>query len=183
MDLPAQLKPDSKQRVCLPNGTSVQLPKCAPKFRRWSEPPVSFTFGNKPILNHEGEAVFAELAILRLLYKQGWEGAWVEAYGGGNECIYLQRMPTAPPKKLHSVPLPIDKGELLARIRETAGTKSCFDVFVWKADAILFCEAKNAGKDRLRKPQLRFIQAALDCGVPSSALLIVEWSWAERISN
>jgi len=44
-------------------------------------------------------------------------------------------------------------------------TTACFDVFAWHENEILFCEAKEARKDRLTRGQEKFIEGALICGV------------------
>ena len=77
--------------------------------------------------------------------------------------------------KSEHISIPEDKKALLEKIQKTAGTKACFDVFVWHDDEIFFFEAKADGKDHLTQAQLRFIEGALTCGIPREALIIVEW--------
>ena len=48
---------------------------------------------------------------------------------------------------------------------------------VWKNNNILFCEGKHKGKDKLTKPQTKFIEGALSCGIPEKSLMIVEWEY------
>ena len=133
---------------------------------------MSFDYGRKPILDYKGDACFAELVILHLLLEQGWDGVWVEAYGGTH---YLRTMPKKWKLESEQVSLPADKEELLQKIWKTANTTACFDVFAWHYDQILFCEAKRAGKDRFTAPQLRFIEGCLMCGISPKSLLVVEW--------
>ncbi|MDO8514228.1 MAG: hypothetical protein Q7S50_01660 [bacterium] len=159
--------------IALPNGAKVSLPLCHPYFPLWDGPTVSFDYGKKPVLDYNGEACFAELIILRLLCEHGWEGVWVETYGGTH---YLRTMPTEWALKSEHVAIPEDKEELLRKIWNIAKTTSCFDVFVWHGDQVLFCEAKRVGKDSLTKAQLRFIEGALACGMVPEQLLIVEWT-------
>jgi hypothetical protein len=77
--------------VQLPSGASMILPRCAPQFAKWMGGVPQFTFGNKPILDHEGKPIFAELLVLRLLQADGWEGAWVSSYAGlKTTCLTVQ---------------------------------------------------------------------------------------------
>jgi len=72
----------------LPSGTTVNVPTCRMAFKAWTHKdkngrPVTAnlevinTFGRKEVLDHHGEPVFAELAILRLLTAEKWDGRWV----------------------------------------------------------------------------------------------------------
>jgi len=94
MILPVELRPTKSVAVRLPSGTSATLPVAYPSFQSWTGKKV-FDFGRKPLLDYDGEVCFAELLILRLLFKSGWSGVWVEAYGGGRHVYYLQSMPAS----------------------------------------------------------------------------------------
>jgi len=172
MTLPPQLITTTKQRIPLPSGGAATLPVCQPVFLKWSGHPPAFDFGKKPIVDDGGKSVFAELALLNLLRASGWEGVWVETYGGTH---FLREMPSDWKLARHNVPIPKEKEELLRTIWKTAGTSACFDIFAWKDADILFCEAKQERKDRLTEAQHKFIEGALQCGVPSDSLLIAEW--------
>src|ERR1700680_1868457 len=82
MNLPPELQPTATIDIRLPSGNLARLPVCRPDFARWSGVSLGFDFGAKPVLNHEGQACFAELVILRLLLANGWNGAWIETFGG-----------------------------------------------------------------------------------------------------
>lgn len=177
MDLPAQLKQIDHFIIHLQNGESVELPVCRPIFHKWLGETVAFDYGNKPILDFKGKPYFAELIILNLLLERGWSGAWIETYGGTH---FLRSMPNAWNLNSEHISIPDDKAELLEKIRKTAGTTACFDVFAWKNDEFLFCESKHAKKDRLTSAQIKFIEGALACGIPKDSLLIAEWETGEE---
>lgn len=126
------------------------------------------------MINYKGNAIFAELAILNLLKESGWEGVWVETYGGIH---FLKDMPGGWKLAKNSVSIPTEKEVLLQNIFKVAKTTACFDVFAWKDNDILFCESKHKGKDRLTKAQTKFIEGALSCGIPEDSLIIVEWEY------
>jgi hypothetical protein len=177
-NLPELLRPLGTFHVPLPSGGSADLPVCHPTFHPWKGASIAFDYGCKPVLQSESapsEPLFAELVILGLLMQSGWDGVWVETYGGLH---YVQTMPNSWSLKERHVAIPSDKEARLQQIRQKARTKGCFDVFAWRGDEVLFCEAKRAKKDRLTKPQHRFVEGALACGIPWSSFLIVEWSEA-----
>lgn len=172
MKLPSILIPKGKFVVPLLSGKEIVLPACHPKFVTWKGIPVDFSYGGKPILNYENSPMFAELIILRILQKSGWEGAWVETYGGIN---FLNEMPLGWKLQPHNIGIPKEKKDIILQIQKIAKTSACFDVFAWKGNEFVFCEAKNRGKDKLTNGQLKFIEGALSIGVSPESLLIVEW--------
>jgi hypothetical protein len=55
------------------------------RLQKWEAPFDGFTYGGKPIVDHDGNPVFAEFALLRMmLADKTWDGVWVETYGGTN---------------------------------------------------------------------------------------------------
>jgi hypothetical protein len=65
------LKPQSRQRILLPSGREIAVAKATPLFRRWAGEAPRDTFNGKPLLEFNGEMVFAELAILRSFQQAG----------------------------------------------------------------------------------------------------------------
>jgi hypothetical protein len=168
----SELSPTSAVNVRLKLEATVGLPICYPKFLKWAGDPPPYGFGGKPLIDYKNECVFAELAILKMLFDDGWDGVWVETYGG---CNYLQTMPLDSDLKKYSVPIPKDKKELLEKIWGD-GRRACFDVMAWKGEDIVFYEAKH-GKDKPTPGQLRFIENAIACGIKKEQLIIVHWSY------
>lgn len=172
MDLPEELKPTSNLEIILSDNKRVSLPVTTPRFQLWAGAPLHFDFGNKPILNYKNEPCFAELVILRTLLEHGWDGVWVETYGGTH---YLQSMPKEWNLQSEDVSIPQEQEGFLKKIWKQANTTACFDVFVWKDDKYAFLEAKRSGKDKLTSGQIKFIEGAIACGIPAESLIIVEW--------
>jgi hypothetical protein len=174
--LPEVLRPTTTLNVRLPSGRVVALPQCRLNLKKWEGRFDGFTYGGKPIVSHDGKPVFAELALLQLLTADGtWDGAWVETYGGSN---YLREMPGAWALRPWSIALPPEEEALLKRIWKAAKSQACFDVLGWHGEHVVFLEGKQKGKDRISKHQPKFIEAAIACGVPAEALIVVEWTWA-----
>ncbi|MEJ2378204.1 MAG: VRR-NUC domain-containing protein [Pseudolabrys sp.] len=102
---------------------------------------------------------------------------WVSSFGGFK---YINEMPLDAKLRQGLTKLPNEKERLLLDIRKQARCRGgCFDVFVWRHNEILFCEAKRSGHDRLRETQRKWIEAALACGIPLHSLLVVEWDFAD----
>jgi len=174
--LPELLQPRALTRLQLPSGKFADLPICAPKFTKWTGQPPKFTFGNKPVLLHQGAPIFAELLVLRLLEAEGWAGVWVSSYGG---LKFLREMPEGPALTSDLIEIPDAKREFIEALTRSIGrVGGCFDVFAWRDDELIFCETKRRGHDQLRQPQLGWIEAALVAGISSDRLLVVEWSFA-----
>jgi len=177
MTIPSQLKVNGNIKVFLSSNAQTILPLYHIVFKKWVEISPIFNFGGKPIVNYQDKPVFAELAILKLFIDSGWDGVWVEPYGGIH---FLKDMPKSWKLAQSHISIPKDKETFLRNIQEVGKTTACFDVFVWKDNDILFCESKHKGKDRLTNAQIKFIEGALSCGVPEKSLLIAEWEYYEK---
>lgn len=165
IDYPDLLVPDALEAMVLPSGDEAHIPKARPTLKRWTGEFGGDTYGNKPLVDMDGEPMFAELAILKLFRKEGWDGVWVDTFNrkyrtawGGEGTGRLSG----------------DRLELLKAIHRRAGSAhGCFDVYCWSEDLVLFAESKRASKDHIRDTQLRWLEAAL--GLEPSSFLVVEW--------
>jgi hypothetical protein len=128
------------------------------------------TYRSKPLLVVNGEVLFGELAILRYLQMDGWNGVWVDTFHSrGKKKVVWSNMPPDGHGKLTTA---ADK--LFDEIVETNHGKSSgfFDVLGWKNEKFVFIEYKGAG-DRPNKNETRWINAAIKCGVREVDLFFV----------
>jgi hypothetical protein len=161
------LAPTTVERLSLPGGP-VDVPKCRPRFQRWRGPAIDDTYGGKMVLDLEGEPLFAELVILRLLDREGWTGVWVDSYRRRFRTALSTRVPPA------SLSDPI--AVIYETIERASGRRwGCWDVLAWRGAEVRFVEAKRTRRDRVRPSQLRWLDAALGFGIPLDAFLLVEW--------
>lgn len=168
MQYPKPLTPTALEKIELPSGRVVQIPKATPQFEMWTGRPVNNTYGNKPVLSFNGKPAFAELVILRVLQEDGWSGVWVDTYRNKYRTAYWPK---------NQVELPPEQQQLLYRIHVEAGSnKGCWDVFCWKGQLNLFAESKRQGHDSVRDTQRRWLEAAVKCSLPLTSFLVVEWS-------
>jgi hypothetical protein len=131
------------------------------------------TYLSKPVVSIDQTILFGELAILRYLEKDGWNGVWVDAFHSSRAKDVLWS--DMPPKGLAS-PLPPNVLTMFKTIKEKNGGKlsGFFDVFAWKGDGndYLFIEYK--GKDDFNNEnELPWIGAAISVGVKPEQLCIV----------
>lgn len=165
---PADLCPNATEDLLLPSGAPTKVPVTRPFFRRWRGEFMGDTYGGKPLVDLDGEPMFAELAVLKLFQKDGWEGVWIDTFRKKYRTAWGEE---------GVAQLPKDRLLLLQEIHGWAGSSSgSFDVYCWKGADVLFAETKRRSKDRIRATQLRWLEAALALGLETYTFLIVEWS-------
>ena len=180
--LPTGLTPTAHLVLTTPSG-AIEVPVCRPTFRPWRGAPAH-TFGGKDLLEVDGRPQFAEVAILRLFEQAGWQGRWVETYGHGKLTPGLWRdwHPDGPRAQTHH---PIEAAWVRERLHAIAmvngnSYSGCWDVVAWSLDAsgtdrLVFAESKKAKHDRMRSTQVRWLEAAMECGMKAEDFLVVEW--------
>jgi hypothetical protein len=152
--------------LSLPSSRVVSISTCFHCFKLWQGDPLQDTYGGKAILDCNGEPLFAELAILRMLQASGWQGVWIDTY----RRKFRQFLPP------HSCDLPPHAQDFLSRAK--AGQRwhsGCPDVLAWNDASYLFVEAKRSRKDSIRKTQLRWLESALTT-LPLELFLVFEWA-------
>ena len=159
----------------LPSGTTVDVPTCLVDFKAWTRKDKNgraikldssvISTWNKEVLDHQGEPVFAELAILRVLTADGWDGRWVTPHKFRTGLLDQPQCE-----------LPPEQDALFRRIATAKGSlRGCWDVFAWRESAVLFVEAKRNKKDKISQDQKEWLEAAMKVGVSLAHFLIVEW--------
>ncbi|HEV2329843.1 MAG TPA: hypothetical protein VGY56_13755 [Verrucomicrobiae bacterium] len=167
MKYPSQLSPTAVETVKLPSGKTVKIAKATPVFKLWTGKAVKETYGGKAVLDFYGQPQFAELGILRIFEREGWQGVWVDTYRNKYRTSYWPK---------DSATLPDKQAKLLEAIYKANGTRSgCFDVFCWKGRDYIFAESKRCDQDKLRETQKQWIASAIKADVPLRSLLVVEW--------
>jgi hypothetical protein len=156
------------EQVKLQSGPVVQIPKCFVRFRPWIGKPIQNTYGGKAVLEFAGEPVFAELAALRILQQDSWEGVWVDSF--------RRKFRGDLPERANACDLPLKAKNLFDAIVAIKGSRGgCWDVFAWRQNEFLFAESKRRKRDSMRPSQYRWLDAAIQVGLPLSSFLIVEW--------
>lgn len=177
---PSLLRPNTIE-VIASNDQALAIPKVELRFRRWEGAPLSNTFGNKPLIDFGGRAVFAELCLYELLRLSGWQARWVETYGAGamSPGHFTQWADAGLAGQQHE---PIQDPAMLALLLKIAQANGntyagCWDIVGWQGDTVLFAELKRHRKDRLRPTQPRWLEAGLRVGLQPANFLLVEWDF------
>ena len=163
-----KLSPNSKEQITLSDGKVVNVPKCSLNFTLWKGRKIKNTY-RKTVIDFCGSPLYAELAILRFLKADGWDGVWVDNYRNKYRV-------TLPELQQQGVPLPYKQAKIMAEMRvANGGRRGCWDVFAWKKNKIIFVEAKRLLKDSIRSSQKIWLGTALRAGYSLSNFLLFEW--------
>lgn len=179
-DYPSLLRPTTTETL-LVAGQPVAVPKVQLQFRQWQGPPILDTFGNKPLVDFAGRAVFAELCVYELFRLSGWEARWVETYGAPAARPNLfTNWGEVPRKQQQHLPLADTwVAELLTAIAASnkGSYAGCWDVLGWHGEYIVFAELKRLKKDRVQATQLVWLEAGLKAGLRLENFVFVEWEF------
>ncbi len=126
------------------------------------------TYTSKPLVSVGGDAMFGELAIVRTLEQDGWEGVWVDTFHG-------RKFWRAMPHRSAPVRLPPPaRARYDAVVAANGGRASgFFDVLAWRGEQFVHLEYKGAG-DRPNRNEVGWIGAAIAAGVTPPELWYVQ---------
>jgi hypothetical protein len=157
----------------LPSRRAVAVRRLTVRFGdaspdRLPEGSLPATYTVKPLVTFHGAAMFGELAVLRWLEVDGWEGVWLDTFHARKA---WREMPTrAAPVELPPVP----RARYDAIVAANGGRASgSFDVMAWRGAHIIFVEYEGPD-ERPSRNRARWIDAALDAGTSANDLLIVK---------
>lgn len=177
-----------------PRGVRVDsVPGVFLRLPRWTGEAFKDDFGKKTaaMVDVDGEHLFAELAILRLLERDGWEGRWVNTYSGGGEVWkYLTDWRDVPRRDQTSRPIRDERARaLLSAIADKSGNRfaGCWDVFAWRGNQYAFLEAKRQApkyKDHVKPSQEAWVRAALSFStipLTPESFGFVQWDYSQPL--
>lgn len=162
------------------------------RFARWTGPAFADDMGRKAaaFVELDGEHLFAELAVLRLLEREGWQGRWVITTGGAHGEIskLVTRWQDAPRADQKHAPIEdAAPRQLLAGIahaNKPARYAGCWGVFAWRGAEYLFLECRRVSGskvDPVKAKQVEWMRMALASqpGVlRSTSFCMVHWDYA-----
>jgi len=179
-----------KTNISLPTGRTItEVPGVLMRFPRWTGEPFTDDFGKKAagMIELDGEHLFAELAVLRLLEKDGWTGRWVNTYSGKGEVWkYLTEWRDVPRQEQRNRVLEEpEPRQLLARVatmNRPARYAGCWDVFAWRGDEFAFfqCKKGSAKPGSLSTEQEDWLRSALYVGderLRLGSFCVVQWDY------
>ena len=166
-------------------GASVRL-------AQWTGPAFVDDLGRKAgaMVDLDGDHLFPELAVLRLLEREGWEGRWVITTGArhGEISKLLTRWQDLPRADQRHVPIE-DAGprQLLAGIahaNKPARYAGCWGVFGWRGAEYLFLECKRTSGPKIesvKAKQVEWMRMALASQpgqLRPDSFCVVQWDYA-----
>ncbi len=156
--------------ITLPSGETIPVRRQFLHFDSWSGAPIDDPYGGKAIINLDGEPLFAELALLRLLQNDGFDGVWVDTYRRRfrrTMAMEGSALPRWVQSKFDDI------------VAENGRRGGCWDLLSWKGDEILFVESKRKHKDRIGFNQKQWLASALRVGFDANSFLIAEWDFRD----
>jgi hypothetical protein len=178
---PTTLCPDGYE-MHIVDGREVQIPTVRLEFKKWQGVPIANTFGGKGLIDYEGEAMFAELAIMKTAIAGGWNARWIETYAmKGKKPYHFSVWGDGPLPTQIQDPItdkvPLESLELVAKHNDDSYS-GCWDVLLWNDNRVIYAEAKRIGKDSVRATQDRWLEAGLWAGFDESNFIFVWWDFA-----
>jgi hypothetical protein len=142
----------------------VSIAKCSPVFHRLGADP---TFGNKHIVASGSEAVYAEIAVLNLLRKDGFDGVWTDGF--------RNKFWKSQTEECSLSDLPRHARDCYERIAEAndGNLDGRWDLLAWKNETLIFVECKR--KDSMTPSEVRWLRAALNAGFGPELFVICKW--------
>ena len=133
-------------------------------------------YSMKPLVVVEKQAMFAEIAVLTLFTKRGWDGVWADAF----HRKYFNRMPN----QSKGASLATYINQTLTRIAENNGQSrsGCWDVILWVDRTLLFVQLKSlAVGEEIKPARIGWLDAALKTGFSPSQFMVVEWDYRKVV--
>lgn len=186
-----ELRVELQTPIRFPAGRVINdVPGVFVRFPMWRGQPFVDDFSRKSaaMIELNGEHLFAELAVLRLLQSDGWDGRWVNTYSGGGEVWkYLTDWEDVPRAEQKTRPISdSEPRQLLARVagfNKPRRYKGCWSVFAWRSSQVAFVECKRTtskSKDVVNKEQEEWLRSALFLGDPRmtvDAFCFLQWDY------
>ena len=133
-------------------------------------------YAMKPLVMVDKQAMFAEIALLGLFTREGWDGVWADSF----HRKYFTRMPN----QSKGASLSPYINQVLARIAGNNGNSrsGCWDLILWRERTLLFVQLQNvrAGEE-IKGARIAWLDAALKSGFSLSQFLVAEWDYRKVV--
>ena len=176
---PGELVPLEDLSFVLAKHRQVSLQRFHVDFNPCGDP-ISFApdriWAAKPLVTLEKQALFAEVALLTLFRKSGWEGVWADT----PHKKFFDKMPN----QSKGVSLTTYIGQVLARIAEGNGQSrsGCWDLILWKNKTLVFVAASPVPlREGVGDARARWLDAAIRTGMSMGQFVVVEWEYRKVI--
>jgi hypothetical protein len=159
------------------------------RLPRWQGTPFQDDFGKRSgaMVELAGEHLMPELAVLRLLEGDGWDGRWVSTYSAKGEVWkYLVRWDDVAREQQRTR---VIEDESPRRLLSTIATrarkryKGCWDVFAWRDGAAAFFQVRTGAPkpgDEIKDDQVDWLHTALllaDPRLTADSFACIHWDY------
>jgi hypothetical protein len=183
MRYPNSFIPDGTELI-LSGGRTLHVPSVHLQFRQWTGKPISDDWGGKALIDYNGTAMFAELAIMNSAVDAGWKARWIETYSMKKGRPYHFTTWKGRPLMQDKADLITGTTQLnlLEKVASVNGTYyGCWDVLVWDNKRIIFIESKRNKADKIRDTQVKWLESGLSVGLRLDNFLIVQWDFFQPL--
>lgn len=169
--LPEQLFP--LYRTKLSKDTFSLLSKL--KFNKATLPEhinLPSTYMVKPaVVSINNNITFAEIAVVELFRKEGWNAYWVDTFHHKVWTDFLERE--------NENILPSSLLTMFKKIKDNLDSRGGrWDIVAIKGEVTLFLECKAIpSHDKIRPFQIKWMKEAIKLGIPKENFIIIEWNY------
>lgn len=150
--------PSSRRVVRLPVYARDEIPWTDPTPRELGVIP------NKRCYTLDGDPIYPELLVVRLLERAGWNAAWRKTWNG---VAYWRDV--GEKVELGALALSI-----VEQVTRQAGYEGSWDIVAWRARELRLLSSRAAGGQRVSAYMADWLDAALRMGVPLGCFAVVE---------
>jgi hypothetical protein len=182
-----------KTPIHMPSGRMIHdVPGIFLRLPQWQGEPFVDDFGKKAggMIELHGEHLFPELAVLRLLERDGWEGRWVNTQGAKGEVWkFLTRWDDVPREQQRTRNIEEEEPRrVLAKIASSRKKRyaGCWDVYAWRNGEFAFLDLRRGApgpKDEVKADRIDWLHTALLFGderIKVDSFAVVSWEFEAR---
>ena len=179
-----------KTHVHMPGRVVADVAGVFLRLPRWQGAPFVDDLGKKAaaMVELDGEHLMPELAVLRLLERDGGSGRWVNTTGAGGEVWkYLTHWEDVPRSEQRNRVLEEEEPrQVLAGVARRAAKRyaGCWDVYAWRDGHFAFLQTKRGApnaKSEVGAAQVDWLHTALlfgDARITVDSFAVVHWDYA-----
>jgi hypothetical protein len=154
----AAVLPSTRRVVQVPVYPRTEVP--------WTDAPPreAGVIPNKRLYALDGSPIYAELLVVRLLERAGWNAAWRKTWNG---VAYWRDVS-------EKVELGALASSIVEQVTRQAGYEGSWDIVAWRARELRLLCSRPAGGQRVTAYMADWLDAALRMGVPLGCFAVVE---------
>lgn len=172
-------QPGSPMAVALGASSVVEAPAVLPSTRRVVQLPVyvrtetpwtgtqarrSGPIPNKPLYTLDGQPIYPELLVVRLLERAGWGAAWRKTWNG--VAYWRDVNETVEPGAMAL--------SIVQQVCRQAGYDGAWDIVAWRDRELRLLSSRAAGGQRVSAYMADWLDTALRMGLPLGCFAVVE---------